>query len=315
MSSPYSALAAKVRARYPGAYDDLSDDDLGKKIVSKYPQYQDLVTKPESPIAGTLAKTTGISARSVPSQGPLIDTIDKAREWLENKVTTGSQAGAGEFMASAPLGALRVARGGAEVASHPLQATKDIVGGGLQAATMPGMVLAPEAAEAAGGLIPSTARAGRKFEEVMSAAKDVPVNTAKPAEAAARGKEMFQHGSPSLPRILRAFNTRMADPEANPMTYKEGRDFLTNSRMAMTEYLRNNPTMWRQVSIFRNALGEAVQEAAAQAGKGELYKSAMGEYRRAKAMQKLAVAAGALGIKMAGLGGMYSLAKSAFGSQ
>lgn len=44
MSSPYSALAAKVRAKYPGAYDSLSDDDLGKKIVAKYPQYQSLVT-------------------------------------------------------------------------------------------------------------------------------------------------------------------------------------------------------------------------------------------------------------------------------
>ena len=41
-------LAAKIRAKYPGAYDDLSDADLEQKILVKYPQYQDLVEeKPE----------------------------------------------------------------------------------------------------------------------------------------------------------------------------------------------------------------------------------------------------------------------------
>lgn len=263
--------------------------------------------------ADALGKATSIGPR--PSQGPLIDTIDKARDWLENKATTGSDAGAGEFMESAPLGALRVARGGAELISSPWQATKDIVGGASQAATMPGMVMAPEVAETAAGALPSTARAGRKLEEVLSAAKNVPINAEEPLKASLRGKEMYQHGSPSLPRILRAFNARMADPEAGPMTYKEARDFYTNGRMAMTEYLRNNPTMWRQVTIFKNALGEAVQEAATLAGKGPEYKSAISEYRRAKALQKLAAAAGALGIKMGGLGAAQSFLKSTFGSQ
>lgn len=43
MSSPYSALARKVRAKFPGEYDDLSDDDLGARVIEKHPEYKDLV--------------------------------------------------------------------------------------------------------------------------------------------------------------------------------------------------------------------------------------------------------------------------------
>ena len=249
-----------------------------------------------------------------PSQGPLIDTIEKAREWIENKATTGSQAGAGEFMESAPLGLLRAAKGGAELVSSPLQAGKDIVGGSAQALTMPGMVMAPEGAEAVAGAIPSSARAGRKLEDVLGAAKDVPIKAAGPTQEAFRGKEIASRGG-TLPKILRDFTRRTSDPDAEPITYKEARDFYTNARLAMTEYLQTKPNMWRQVTIFKNALGEALQQAAAQAGKGAEYKSAMTEYRRAKTLQKLGAAAAGLGIKMGGLGAAYSLLKSATGGQ
>lgn len=35
-------LASLMRAKYPGAYDDLSDQELESKILAKYPQYGDL---------------------------------------------------------------------------------------------------------------------------------------------------------------------------------------------------------------------------------------------------------------------------------
>ena len=50
MSSPYSALAAKVRAKFPGTYDDMSDDALGQAVVQKHPEYQDLVQPPSGSI-------------------------------------------------------------------------------------------------------------------------------------------------------------------------------------------------------------------------------------------------------------------------
>lgn len=42
-------LSSKMRAKYPGSYDDLSDDELARKVISKYPQYSDTTfddTKP-----------------------------------------------------------------------------------------------------------------------------------------------------------------------------------------------------------------------------------------------------------------------------
>jgi hypothetical protein len=38
-------LAQKVRAKYPGVYDDLDDATLERQILAKYPDYQDLVEK------------------------------------------------------------------------------------------------------------------------------------------------------------------------------------------------------------------------------------------------------------------------------
>lgn len=38
-------LAAKVRVKYPGVYDDLSDADLEQRILAKYPQYRDMAAQ------------------------------------------------------------------------------------------------------------------------------------------------------------------------------------------------------------------------------------------------------------------------------
>lgn len=55
-------FAAKIRAKYPGAYDSLSDTDLTAKVVAKHPEYQSVVAMPsaaaqtpdsgDAPIAG-----------------------------------------------------------------------------------------------------------------------------------------------------------------------------------------------------------------------------------------------------------------------
>src|SRR6185312_12984609 len=39
---PLNDLVARVRAKYPGAYDDMDDATLTKKILAKYPEYSDL---------------------------------------------------------------------------------------------------------------------------------------------------------------------------------------------------------------------------------------------------------------------------------
>jgi hypothetical protein len=43
-------LAQRVRAKYPGAYDDLSDVELEQKIIAKFPEYRDLPRTQEQPL-------------------------------------------------------------------------------------------------------------------------------------------------------------------------------------------------------------------------------------------------------------------------
>lgn len=37
-------FAVRIRAKYPGSYDQLSDDDLTGRVLAKYPQYRKMVT-------------------------------------------------------------------------------------------------------------------------------------------------------------------------------------------------------------------------------------------------------------------------------
>lgn len=50
-------FAAKVRQKYPGAYDDLGDDALVSKIVAKYPQYKSMVRTSTQPSMSAGTKT------------------------------------------------------------------------------------------------------------------------------------------------------------------------------------------------------------------------------------------------------------------
>jgi len=52
-------------------------------------------------------------------------------------VNEGSQAEAGNYMASPALGSVRAARGATELPEHPLQGAKDIAGGALDASQIP----------------------------------------------------------------------------------------------------------------------------------------------------------------------------------
>lgn len=50
-------LAQKVRAKFPGAYDDISDGELEQRVKAKYPGvYDDIPTTPAQPVQGLLSK-------------------------------------------------------------------------------------------------------------------------------------------------------------------------------------------------------------------------------------------------------------------
>lgn len=137
------------------------------------------------------------------------------------------------------------------------------------------------AAKAAIEAIPSTARAGRGFQEVMGAARNIPIETKAVGDAALRVQQLAERGS-TMPQAVRKLLLRMTDPDKTPMVYEEARDFASNiSRLSANEMGRLTPVMAKEVANLRVALNEANAQAAKAAGKLPEYKAAMQEYARA----------------------------------
>lgn len=198
-------------------------------------------------------------------------------------VYSGAPEAVGDFMASLPLGLARATKGAAEItqSGKTLQGTKDIVGGGMQAATIPASFAGGAATEGAAGLIPNTERAGAALNEVMGAAKNIPVDLSATGDAALKAAKLAESGG-SMPKVIRDFLRRATDPEKGPMTYEEARDFYSNAtRLSADEAGRLTGVMKKQLTDFTVALKEATREAAARAGKGQKFDQAMKEYRNA----------------------------------
>ncbi len=134
-----------------------------------------------------------------------------------------------------------------------------------------------QAAEA----IPTAAKAGAKFQEVMGAARSIPVDVNAPGQVALRIQQLSERGA-SMPMVVRKFLNRITDPAQAAPTYEEARDFASNiSRLSSQEYQRLSPVVAREVANLRVTLNKAVGDAAAKAGKGAEYAKAMNDYARA----------------------------------
>ena len=225
-------------------------------------------------------------------------------------VYNGNPEAVGDFMASLPLGLLRTTKGAGEVAQGQVgTGAKDIGLGAWQASKIPltfvgepetGLVgqagVATKAIttgqkaggymiDLAGNLIPSTERAAQNFQEVMGAAKDIPINVTDPGNTALRIQELSQRGS-SMPKVVRDFVARVTDPAKGPLTYGEARDFYTNAtRLSADEAQRLAPVMRRYVGQFTADLNRSISGAADQAGKLSQYQKAMSEYHKAMQLQ------------------------------
>ena len=142
----------------------------------------------------------------------------------------------------------------------------------------PGVV---RGAKAAVGMIPNAARAGEKFQEVMGAAKNVPIDVAEVGDVALRISKLAENGG-SMPMSVRKLLYRLTDPKKGPLTYDDARDFASNiSRLSVDEMKRIQPVVKREIAQLAAALNKANAEAAKLAGKGAEYKAAMREYARA----------------------------------
>ena len=176
--------------------------------------------------------------------------------------------------------ALREPVPASEPAIETPQSFSGKVGGALP--VMAEMAIPGGAALKAGkAAIPSAVRAGEAFQDVMSAAKAVPIETKVVGDAALRVQQLADRGA-TMPQPVRKLLLRMTDPAKAPMAYEESRDFASNiSRLSVNDFNRLSPVMAKEVAGLRVALNEANAQAAKLAGKGAEYKAAMREYAQA----------------------------------
>lgn len=269
-------LAQKVRAKYPGAYDDLSDQQLEAAVTKKYPGvYDDL---PRMTAAPHDEPTTA--------------------ENLRNTLQWGGKVVAGMLGMNAP-GPVSPGR---EAVEHPTTT--------LATAALP--LVAPVAAQAARAakpaIWPTRAAAGAKFQQVMGAAKQVPVDTSKVEQIASRiwdlagGLGKVGRGG-SMPKPVSDFLKRMTDPNHGPLLYDEARDFASNlSRLSAKDWSSINPTIGAKVHEMRVALNAAAAKAAGSVGKEAEYWAAMKEYARASRRAKVVKKIGTKALKYGGAG-------------
>jgi hypothetical protein len=301
-------LAQTVKAKYPGVYDDLDDHVLENKILAKYPQYSDLPRTPPRPIQeaqpapqpGFWSSLGSDLKGMVPHQAnpygdqPLPGRAAAAAQAGEqsDKELTMQNAVRKAAGYSLPYRALApVAEGlGANVQGMEQSARQGDPGGVLgHAAAVPLTMAATEGV--AHGLpflknaLPSKTRAGANFQTVMSAAKDVPVDTTAPGNTALQIKDFAGRGG-RQPKVVTDFIRRATDPTKGPITYEEARDFASNaSQLSAEEKNALKPNVRRMVGKFARDMNESNAAAAAQAGVGPQYQSAMKEYSRAMTMQ------------------------------
>lgn len=239
------------------------------------------VTGDSPPTAAELEQLFA-SAGDQPERGPLGQAFDTAVD-----VGKGALKGAGRTgidLAKMAMGAQVIP--GLSLAGVPVleraregltyDNTAQRIGGGLETAAEFAFPLL-KGAQA----VPTAAKAGAKFQSVMGAAKNVPVDIEAPGQVALRVQQMAERGG-AMPLAVRKFLNRVTDPNKGELTYEEARDFASNlSRLSADETRRLAPAMRRELANLRVSLNESVGKAAESAGKGAEYKSAMSEYAQA----------------------------------
>jgi hypothetical protein len=180
------------QATTTNAPDGITFDDapLNQPVTVSVPSTSESQSQPQQETsAQTFVPTDTISAV------PDATVADKLKNWamsvssdLKHGTTTttlgtllhklgapglekGVSPGVAEFMGSLPLGLLQATKGGAELtqSGQRWQGTKDMVGGLLDAATIPGSFVSPEAGELAGRGVDLAATQAAKAAKAVSA--------------------------------------------------------------------------------------------------------------------------------------------------
>lgn len=229
----------------------------------------------------------------------------------------GSQAAAGDFMGSPVTGSLNVLRGSAinSQEGRRVEGAWEGVKGVGEATQIPGLIIAPEAApvvgsnvaKAGGKVFGSVAQAEPKFQEVMGATKDVPIDLSKVQDAVARTVELSKRGHGAPPSPIKDFIARLDKvDELGPITYQEARDFASAAgKLSAAEKMGTSKSMFAQLKMFAKGLGEANAGAAESVGQLDNYTDAMSLFRKAMQTRRIAKNAGKVAVGASGAYGAY----------
>jgi hypothetical protein len=140
--------------------------------------------------------------------------------------------------------------------------------------------------------IPTRAKAGKLFEQVMAKAGDQPVQLSNSMGELTRAQELTRAGGGN-PTPVNALVRRLDDFQQGPLTYREARDYAPNlSRTSVSDSMAMSPTMQRQVGKLSHAFNEDVGAAAERGGMGAEHAKAMRDYARAARLSELASSVG-----------------------
>ena len=219
----------------------------------------------------------------------------------------------GDFMGSPVYGVLNAARGVSQLPQGKIQeGAGNVMSGVSEALTIPSLItgigVVPKAGKAALAKIlsktsdiplPFLSRAGKRFAEVESRARNVPVDMTDSLKVLNEAEILGSSGN-YPPKVIGDLSK--ATRGGQPMTYDRARKFSSAaSGLTGQDALNSNPTMKRQVAKLAEALANANRGAAQSVGMGKQYDLAMKEYRMAQQVRKTAkttakVVAGAAGL-------------------
>ena len=184
MSTPaLNPLVTKIRAAYPGSYDDMDDATLTKQVLAKYPQYEDLAAPP-------LQNPVKVEEMDTPMSVLAGMRTPNLEAGMQAPVSSfGQQAKGAAIGAAADVGALGAAAAGPIVAGaakvaakHPIITNMALMGAINQARRIPYLGdLIPPGAEWLPWMRGKLAEQGETVEPETAAPQ---TEAAAPAEAA-----------------------------------------------------------------------------------------------------------------------------------
>jgi hypothetical protein len=303
-TAPLNPLVDKVRAKFPGEYDDMDDATLTKAVLAKYPEYSDLAAPPLSAAPGAPPKTldsgegpvaqgmTTFERKFADMPGQLWGALRSS--WMDKPTPDTRpnnllQNSLDDVKSLNPIAKNEgnTAMNVGATAANLLPLVVDPAGGGIMESP-----IAKIASAAKGALPPSTAEAGKLFQPIEAAAKSTPVDSSPARAIAEEAKKYADAGATGPPKVLSRFLARTADSAPmdpqSPVFYPEARKFAENAgRLSVTEKLATNPQMQRLVGKFADALRTANRAAADQVGMADQYDQAMKTYAGAAGREKM----------------------------